>query len=169
MKKLLGKIKKFFKEGWYKFEVVNAPKTFGEYFIHFPINWGVTLGLLLFIGIIREGAIRYESPLIGTIILFPIIILAYHIVDEYFAFQYFKLPEYMKSKFDRELDKNFAGTDYYWERVHKFEKDHNISPLTDRHNGVIGRKVSAKTLQGYAKWSITAVLAYMAIRIFITG
>jgi len=169
LKNLFASFKKFLKEGWYKFEVVNKPKTFFKYFTHFPLNWGWTLGSVLFIGIFIEGGNRYNSPLLFVCTLFPLIMMIYNLVDEYYAFQYFKFPDYKKPQFDKEIDEKFRGTDYYWDRVHEFEKEHNITPLTERHNGVIGRKVSAKTLQNIAKWSGTAVLAYMAIRVFITG
>lgn len=56
----------------------------------FTLNYLWTFGSLFFIGIFIKGAIKYESPLIWTATLFPIIMLAYNIADEYYAFQFQK-------------------------------------------------------------------------------
>ena len=167
MKKLLNKIKRFLKEGWHKFEIVNKPKTFFEYFIHFPLNWMWTLGSSGAILMFLEASKRYEAEIFLWLSAIPSILLIYNFVDEYFAFQYFKMHEYLKP-LSGELDKDFKGTDAYWKRIQEFEIGHNIA-VTKRHNGVIGRKVSGRTLQRIVNYSTGAVMLYIVIRVFITG
>lgn len=166
MKKIFDFIRKYWK-GWESFSVHQRPRTFWKYFTYYPLNWTWTLGSILFIYLFIEGGVRYESPLLWTASLIPFIMLVYNFVDEYYAFQYYKMPDYLKP-LEGELNKDFSGNDKYWSRVNNFERDNNI-PVTIRHNGVIGRKVSARTLQNIAKWSCTAVMLYMIIRTFITG
>jgi len=167
MGNFIKNIKRFLTEGWRKDGVHDRPKTFFKYFIYYPINWGWTLGSLLFIVIFIEGAIRYESPLLWVVISFPLIMLIYNFVDEYYAFQYYRLPDYLKP-LEGESDNNFRANDSYWQRINKFEHDHNLK-LTERHNNVIGRKISARTLQNIAKYLCSAVMLYIIIRVFITG
>ena len=90
----------------------------------FPINWLCVVAYAAFIGLFAHGGIRYESSLIWTATLLPIIVMAYHIADEYYAFKW-------------------HSTGF--------------------------RRVSARTLQGIVKWSCSAVMLYMMVRVFITG
>lgn len=85
---MIEKIKKIL-AGWQKVEERDRPKTFWKYFIYYPLNWSWTLGSILFIGVFIEGGIKYESPLCLTAFLFPLIMLIYNLVDEYYAFQWY--------------------------------------------------------------------------------
>lgn len=78
-----------FLNGWKKDGEHERPKTFLKYFLYYPINW-LLMGIgFVFIGLFIEGGIRYESELLWTATLFPLIVLAYHIVDEYYAFKWY--------------------------------------------------------------------------------
>ena len=83
-----NKINKFFK-GWKSYSEYEIPKTFFKYIIRYPLNWLCFFGCILFIGLFIQGGVKYESPLIGTSALFPLLILIYNFVDEYYAFQWY--------------------------------------------------------------------------------
>ena len=87
--KLIDKIKVFLK-GWEKQGSHPPLNNFWKYFIFFPLNWCWTLGSVLFIGLFIKGAIEYQSPLLWVATLFPLIMLVYNFIDEYYAFQWYK-------------------------------------------------------------------------------
>lgn len=113
-----------FLKGWKNDGQHERPKTFWKYFSFYPINWLCVIAYGLFIGLFVQGGVRYESPLLWTATLFPIIMLVYHVADEWYAFQWYTTG---------------------------------------------ARKISTKTLQGIAKWSCSAVMLYLIVRVFITG
>lgn len=88
MKNISDIIKKFF-GGWQSYSEHERPKTFLKYFVYYPLNWSWTFGSLLFIWIFINGYIKYESQLCLTATLFPLIMLVYNFVDEYYAFQWY--------------------------------------------------------------------------------
>jgi len=120
---LLDKFKKFLR-GWEKQGTHQPLNTYWRRFKYFPLNWMWTLGSLLFIALFIKSAIVYESPLLWTATLWPLLAMIYNFVDEYYEFKW---------------------------------------TMTGH------RKLSAKTLIGYWRWSSTAVLVYVIIRVFITG
>lgn len=123
MKEFIDKIRNFLK-GYEKHGEHQRPKTFWKYIIYYPLNWMCLFGCGLFIVLFIKGGIKYESPLVWTSTLFPLIILLYNFVDEYYTFKWY-----------------ITGT----------------------------RKITAKTLQDIAKYSVGAVMLYLIIRTFITG
>lgn len=78
-----------FWRGWKKDGEHERPKTFLKYFLYYPINLICVVAYSGFIALFVEGGIRYESELIWTATLFPLIVLAYHVADEWFAFQWY--------------------------------------------------------------------------------
>lgn len=89
LKEVLNKIKKFFK-GYSKSTTYTKPKNFLEYFVKFPVNWLWTIGsIAMFIRIIIS-ANQYKSPALFYLSSIPLIMLVYDVIDEYFAYQYFK-------------------------------------------------------------------------------
>ena len=89
MKDLLNKIKKLFM-GWEKHGEHARPNTFLKYVLYYPLNLLCLFGCLLFIGLFIIGGIKYQSPLLWTCILFPLIILIYNFVEEYYSFQWYR-------------------------------------------------------------------------------
>lgn len=85
---MIEKINAFLK-GYQKDGFRERPTTFWRYFIFYPINWLCVIAYSGFIGLFVQGGVKYESPLLWTATLFPIIVLAYHIIDEYYAFQWY--------------------------------------------------------------------------------
>lgn len=92
MKELLDKLRIFFK-GWEKHGEHERPNTFLKYFMYYPLNWMCTLCCILFVVLFIKGAIKYESPLLWTATLFPLIIMVYNSVDEYYAFKWYSTQE----------------------------------------------------------------------------
>ena len=80
---------KRFLSGWETHGSHERPKAFWKYIIYYPLNWMCAFGCILFIGLFIYGGIKYESPLAWTCALFPLIILVYNFVDEYYSFQWY--------------------------------------------------------------------------------
>lgn len=76
-------------KGWEKHGHHERPNTFWKYFVLYPLNWTWTLGSLLFMAIFIEGANKYKSPALWTMTLFPLTMLLYNFVDEYYAFKWY--------------------------------------------------------------------------------
>ena len=89
MKELIDKIRYFLK-GYEKVGEHQRPKTLWKYLIYYPLNWICLISCSFFIVLFIKGGIKYESPLIWTSALFPVIILIYNFADEYYAFQWYR-------------------------------------------------------------------------------
>lgn len=113
-----------FLNGWKKDGERERPKTFLKYFLYYPINWLCLVAYSGFTALFVHGGMKYGSELLWTAALFPLIVLAYHVADEWFAFQWYTTG---------------------------------------------ARKISSKTLQEIAKWSVGAVMLYLIVRVFVTG